>query len=207
MILTDIKKRIMETGAELFSKYGIRSISMDDIAKHLSVSKKTIYQHFDDKDTLVKEMMLSKLKQDEKAFIDIERMAENIIEEILLMQKHIEKMLTTVTPSYFYDLQKFYPSTWKLFLDFKENCVLKHILGSLQRGIRQGLIRKDINIQVVTRMRLEEIEMGFNPEIFPPDKFKMLDVQLAMMEHFFYGICTLRGHKLINKYKEIIEEE
>ena len=49
--------------------------------------------------------------------------------------------------------------------------------------------------------------MGFNPSLFPHDKFKMLDVQLAMTEHFLYGICTLKGHKLINKYKQITEEE
>jgi hypothetical protein len=60
---------------------------------------------------------------------------------------------------------------------------------------------------VLARLRIEEVEMGFNSELFPPDKFKMLDVQIAMIDHFLHGICTLRGHKMINKYKEVTEEE
>jgi hypothetical protein len=52
---------------------------------------------------------------------------------------------------------------------------------------------------------MEEVEMAFNPTVYPPDKFNVLNVQLALTEHFLYGICTLKGHKLINKYKELKE--
>ena len=54
---------------------------------------------------------------------------------------------------------------------------------------------------------MEEIEMGFNPAIFPASVHPILDVQIAMVEHFLYGVCTLKGHKLINKLKQINEEE
>ena len=78
---------------------------------------------------------------------------------------------------------------------------------TLLRGTKQNLIRPDINVKILSRLRMEQIEMGFNPAIFPPDKFKIVEVQLSMLDHFLYGICTLRGHKLINKYKQIIDEE
>jgi hypothetical protein len=77
----------------------------------------------------------------------------------------------------------------------------------MQKGIKDGIIRPDINTRIMTKLRMEEVEMGFNPNLFPPDKFKILDVQLALLDHFLHGICTLKGHKLINKRKQLIEEE
>lgn len=201
------KERILSATHELFMKYGIRSISMDDIAKHLSISKKTIYQFYKDKGALVHELMKVKLKEDEKEFKALEKESENVIEEFLNIMKHVSKVISQANPNVFYDIQKYHPNTWKLFQDFKENCILKMMEETLARGIKQGLIRQDIHVKILSRMRMEQIEMGFNPVVFPPSKFKILDVQLSMIDHFLYGICTLKGHKLINKYKQIIDKE
>lgn len=203
----ETKQRILVATQELFLKYGIRSVSMDDIAKHLSISKKTIYQYYKDKDEVVHELMKEKLKEDEKDFKALEKESANVIDEVFNMMKHMGKVISQVHPNVFYDLQKYHPKTWNLFKEFKENCILKMVEDTLSRGIKQGLIRPDINTKILSRMRMEQIEMGFNPNIFPPDKFKVLDVQLSLIDHFLYGICTLKGHKLINKYKQIIEEE
>ena len=87
-------------------------------------------------------------------------------------------------------------------MEFVVNCVVV----SLEKGKKDGLVRLDINSNILAKLRGEEIEMGFNPAVFPIDKFKILDVQIAFVEHFLYGICTLKGHKLINKYKKIVEK-
>ncbi len=203
----DMKDRIINATQELFMKYGIRTISMDDIAKHLSISKKTIYQSYKDKDELVHELMKVKLKEDSKKFHDLEKESENVIDEVFNIMKHMGKVIGQVNPSFFYDLQKYHPETWKLFKEFKEDFILKMVEGTLVRGVKQGFIRPEINVKIISKMRMEQIEMGFNPAVFPPDKFQLLDVQLAMIDHFLYGICTLKGHKLINKYKQIIDEE
>ena len=205
--MSEMKQRILSATHELFMKYGIRSVSMDDIAKHIAISKKTIYQSYKDKDELVHELMKVKLKEDEKEFQDLEKESENVIDEIFNIMKHMGKVMGKINPSVFYDLQKYHPETWKLFREFKDNFILNMVENSLLRGIRQGHIRAEINTKILARMRMEQIEMGFNPAIFPPDKFKLLDVQLSMIDHFLYGICTLKGHKLINKYKQITEEE
>lgn len=180
---------------------------MDDIATHICVSKKTIYQFYKDKDEVVNELMTGKLKEDEKDFKRIEKLSVNVIEEVFNMMKHMGEIFSQINPSVFYDLQKYHTKSWNLFKKFKENCILKMVETSLSKGVKQGLIRSDINVKILSRMRMEQIEMGFNPNVFPPDKFKILDVQVAMIDHFLYGICTLKGHKLINKYKQIIEEE
>ena len=81
------------------------------------------------------------------------------------------------------------------------------IQKNLEKGITQGLYRSDINIIVLAKLRLEEIDMAMNHSVFPIDKFNIAQVQITLFEHFLYGICTLKGHKLINKHKQIIDEE
>ena len=200
-------QRILKGAQELFFRYGIKSITMDDIAKHLGISKKTIYQFFNDKNEVVHTLMQEKLKEDEKEFKCLQGEASNVVEEIFSFMKHMSTIFSQVNANAFYDMQKYHPKSWQLFREFKEKCVMQMVVDSLQKGIEQGLVRQDINTKILARLRMEELEMGFDPAVFPPDKFKVLDVQLALIEHFLYGVCTLKGHKLINKYKEITEEE
>lgn len=203
----EIKERILQAAQELFFKYGIRSISMDDIAKHLSISKKTIYLSYKDKDEIVHTLIKQKCFADLKYFESIHLDSENVIEEMFSIMNHLGKIINEMNPSMFYDLQKYHSNTWNLFKEFREEHIIKMVEEMITRGMKQGLIRPDIHSKTLARMRMAQVEMGFNPNIFPPDKFKLLDVQITMLEHFLYGICTLKGHKLINKHKQIIEEE
>jgi TetR/AcrR family transcriptional regulator, cholesterol catabolism regulator len=201
------EEKIVKGAEELFFKYGIRSVTMDDIAKHLGMSKKTIYQYFKEKDEIIHKLMLARLKKDECTFSECVNNASNIVDEVFSMMKNIHEIFSTINPQLFYELQKYYPQTWKLFKDFKEEFILKMVEKSLEKGIKEGHVRPDINVKILSRLRMEQIEMAMDPASFPPDKFKILDVQLTLVEHFLYGICTLKGHKLINKYKEVTEEE
>lgn len=201
------KNRILQGAEELFFKYGLKGVTMDDIAKHLGMSKKTIYKSFEDKDSIVHGLMVHKLSEDEHDIIALSQGTSNVIEVVFKLMNHMNQMFTKINPNVFYELQKYYPNSWKLFKEFKENCILKMVEETLKRGMKEGHIREDINYKVIARLRLEEVEMGFNPIVFPPDKFKIADVQVALIEHWLYGICTLKGHKLVNKYKQIIEEE
>jgi AcrR family transcriptional regulator len=203
----ETKDRILKGAEELFFKYGIKSVTMDDIAKHLAVSKKTIYQFFEDKNELVETLLSVKLKADECEFQSIAEKSENMIVEVFNMMKHMGVVFSKINPSIFYDLQKYHPNAWKQFKTFKQDIMARMVEASIERGAKEGLVRNDINAKVMSRLRIEQVELGFNSEIFPPDKFKMVDVQLAMIDHFLHGICTLKGHKLINKYKQVTEEE
>ena len=203
----EIKDRILQGAEELFFKYGIKSITMDDIAKHLAVSKKTIYQYFSDKNEVVEMLMKMKLKEDECEFKEIQKESENVVVEVFRLMKHMSIMLAKINPNIFYDLQKYHPQAWKMFLQFKEECMSKMVEKAISKGIKDKLVRDDINPKIMARLRIEEIGMGMNPDIFPPGKFKIVDVQLALIDHFLHGICTIKGHKLINKYKQITEEE
>ena len=201
------EEKIIKGAEELFFKYGIRSVTMDDIAKHLGMSKKTIYQYYKEKDEIIHKLMQAHIKEDECTFSDCMEKADNIVDEVFSMMKNIHDIFSKINPQFIYELQKYYPQTWKLFKDFKEEFILKMVERSLEKGKKEGHVRPDVNVKILARLRMEEVELAMNPAAFSPDKFKMLDVQLTLVEHFLYGICTLKGHKLINKYKEITEEE
>lgn len=201
------KERILAAAYELFFRYGIKSVTMDDIAKHLSMSKKTIYLYFRDKDEVVHTLMERSLQKDQEDFHNIAKSAANVVEEVFEMMKKMSDIFSTVNPNIFYDLRKYHPKTWDLFHKFKSEFIIQMVETTLENGKKDGFVRADVNSKLLAKLRGEEIEMGFNPALFPPDKFRILDVQIAFVEHFLYGICTLKGHKLINKHKQIVEEE
>lgn len=201
------KEKILAGAKELFSRYGIKNITMDEIAKQLGVSKKTIYQEFPDKDSLVHILMTSDLDIHHKEFDDIFNRSENVVDEVFTIMKKMTEIFSNCNPIMYYDLQKFYPKTWKIFNDFRHKYILERVERTIEKGKKDGLVRQDINTRILAHLRIEEISMAMSGQVFPHDKFNMLEVQLALTEHFLYGICTLKGHKLVNKYKKINEDE
>lgn len=202
-----IKSTIIEAAQELFFKFGAKNVTMDDIARHMAISKKTIYSHFDKKEDIIREIMLSRLKENQHVMEGISKNAENVVAEIFSVMKHMSEMLSKINPMLFYEMKKSFPEVWKLFSDFRNRFVIGMVEKAIQKGKKQGLVRSEIDEKLIAILRIEQLELGFDPEIFPPTKFNLLNVQLSLTEHFLYGICTLKGHKLINKYKEIKEEE
>lgn len=200
------KDKILAGAEELFFKYGIKNITMDEVARHLGMSKKTLYQYFKDKDELIHQLMMQKIDHEKCLFKDTCEQAENVVAEMFAIMKNMREMLTKMNPVIFYELYKYYPASWKLFDTFKHSFIQEQLERSLKKGQEDGLVRKDINLKILCRMRLENIDMGFFGKVFPSDKYDLVDVQLTMTEHFLYGICTLKGYKLINKYKNITEE-
>ncbi|HRG36940.1 MAG TPA: TetR/AcrR family transcriptional regulator [Bacteroidia bacterium] len=203
----ETKDRVLQGAEELFFKYGIKSVTMDDIAKHLSISKKTIYQFYGDKNEIVDTLMRLKLEEDKTIIQQIHLESENVITEVLGLMKHMSQMFSKLNPNVFYDLQKYHPEAWKLFNEFKEECMETMVENAIKKGVKEGLVRADINTKIIARLRMEEIQLGFNANVFPPDKYKIVDIQLELLDHFLHGICTLKGHKLINKYIHVTEEE
>lgn len=201
------KERILGAAAEMFSRYGIKSVTMDDIAKRLSISKKTIYQFFSDKDEIVHTLFEQQFAVDCAEFEQIAASAANVVEEVFGHMKKLHRKFSGANPNLFYDLRKYHPRAWELVTKFRQEAGVAMVEKALEKGKKDGFVRPDCNSKILARLRMEEIEMGFNADIFPPDQHAILDVQIAMVEHFLYGVCTLKGHKLINKLKEINEDE
>lgn len=199
------KDRILEGAEELFFKAGIRSVTMDEIARHLGMSKKTIYQFYRDKDDIVSALIQSRLEQDKEEMCKIGNTSSNVMEELINMMKHSEDFFSKVNPILIHDLQKYYPEAWAFFQQFKANVVIDSMQQILDRGIEQGYVRADIDTKVMARMRVWQIELGFDSSLYPHNEFNSWKVQLQFLEHFIYGICTEKGYQIISQYKGILE--
>lgn len=175
---------------------------MDDIARHLAVSKKTIYQFFEDKEEivcLVAARHFNKEKQlcQERIF----NQAENPVDELLQVSRHFKNNAMNVNPSVIFDLQKYHPKAWAIFKEFKQGFILEHLRRNLRRGIEEGLYRADINVEVLARLRLEQVQLAFDAQVFSPAQFNFFDVQFEFLDHFIRGIATQKGLQLLNEYK------
>lgn len=195
-------ERIIKGAEDLFLTSGIRSITMDDIARHLGMSKKTIYQFFRDKNELVVALTKKKLQEDEDQINEIEATSNNVIEEMINTTKCSEEIFSRINPVVIHDLQKYHPEAWADFQNFKANFLIQKMEQLLTKGMAQGYIRKDIDVKIMARMRVNQVELGFNTSIFPLAEFSPWKVQVQFLDHFNYGICTLEGYKLLDEYKK-----
>ncbi len=198
----EVKERILTAAEELFMQYGFRSISMDDIAKHISVSKKTIYQFFEDKDEIVNITVRRHFeKEKEVCNHQVFCNASNAVEEMVKVAKLIKLNTLNINPAIIFDLQKYHPKAWQILQDFKQDFILHSIVRNLKQGIEEGLYRPDIDVDVLARLRLEEVQMGFDSSIFSPVKFNAYQTHMQLLEHFIRGIVTDKGLALFDQYK------
>ncbi|MEO0311478.1 MAG: hypothetical protein RIQ89_1135 [Bacteroidota bacterium] len=200
-----LRERIIHKAKELFFRHGIRMVTMDQIATDLGMSKKTVYEMFKDKEAIIIQLMEFELKRQEDEMNAIRKSSINAVEEIMKTMQFFTIAYSKVTPIFFFELQKYHAAIWQHFLKFKDQCVCTMIEENLRIGIKQELYRKDLKVKILARMRMQQIDMAYDTRIFPIESFNPFDVQICMLEHFLYGICTLKGHKLINKYKHINE--
>jgi TetR/AcrR family transcriptional regulator, cholesterol catabolism regulator len=197
----DPKERILVKSNELFNRYGIRSVSMDDIAAQLGMSKKTLYQYYTDKDELVNAVFDVVLSINKNNCTECIKKGDNAIHEIFLSFDIMEEMLKTMNPSVLFDMQKYHPSAFKKFDDFKNGFLYKIIKANLERGVKEELYREDIDTDILARYRLHTVLLSFNPEVFPTVKTNAVYIEQQLIECFLYGLSTLKGYKLIQKYK------
>jgi AcrR family transcriptional regulator len=194
----DIQQRIVEEATRQFFQYGIRNVTMDRIAAVLGMSKRTVYEMFKDKNELVHECLKSIKQKNNAKNQEIVTTSTNVIETIFsFMQKGI-KAMNAINPVFFRDMEKFHNSTWKKLKEEneKEGFMLTNEL--LKKGIKEGLFREDINIQIVSKLFHEQMNLLANEEIFPRDEFNYTDVFQNLTINFMRGISTKKGIELID---------
>lgn len=196
------KNQILEESYKLFHQFGIKSITMDDIAKHLSISKKTLYKHFKSKKDIVYEVMKKQIDYTETFSLKVFSESDNAIHELFRVMEMIRKIFHGMNASLLFDLQKYHPKSWRLMEDHQRNFVQDLIGKTLQRGMEEGLFRKDLNVNILIKLRLEEMKSAFDPIIFPSTEYNMEEVQIVLMEHFILGITTLEGHEMVLEYQK-----
>lgn len=201
------QEKILKIALELFFKFGIKRVTMDDIAKELGMSKKTIYHYYKEKDDLVNQLCIVEMQKQELIFKNIEKQSIDPIHEIIIISNTVSEMMQHINPVFFLDLQKFHSNAFLEFQKFKDNCAYKDLLRNIKSGKEIGVYRNDIDEEFTARYRLAQIDMLMFGNYFSFEKISFTQSHQLLLDMFVHGICTLKGHKLINEYKQVKEQE
>ncbi len=198
----ELRERIIGEATEQFFRFGIRNVTMDEIAVSLGISKRTVYENFKDKTELVKSCMNELSRQKEIQNEQIISNSGNVVETIFLFMQEGIKVMNSINPVFFSDLRKFYPEIWKAIHEesLKTNYILMHKL--LNKGLDEGLFRKDINLPIVSKLFQEQMNLITDEKIFPREEFNPAEVFKNLVISFMRGISTFRGIEIIDKMME-----
>lgn len=199
---SEVWERIRDEAGQMFMRYGIRSVSMDDISVSLGMSKKTLYQHFKDKDELVEAIIVQHNDRIKEDCLYCQENAANAVEEVFLTMDRVTAHIGTINPAVMHDLHKFHFNSFQKFQEIKTEFLFRVTRANMERGIKEGLYREDINVDVLSKYRLESMMIPFNIERFPAGKYNLLDVTREILEHWIYGLVTPKGFELIHQYKK-----
>lgn len=196
------KKDILERILWLFMRFGIRSITMDDIARELGVSKKTLYREFVDKNDLINKVIDFDMIQKRKFLEEVNRMDLDAIKEIFLLNGRIHQDRSRYSPTLYHDLKRYYPETYMRWLEEKRQNMFELIVGNLQKGKREGIYRKEIHEDSIGKLYMARMEILDKHEF--PDGPQALSSEF-MQEIFTYhlhGICNENGLKALAEFKD-----
>lgn len=198
----DTKQRIQKAAHDLVMQYSIRSVSMDDIAASLGMSKKTIYLYFKDKDELVEAVVDNVIDTNQCICNDDREKAENAVHEIFLVMDMMVEMFKTMNPSILFDMQKYHPAAFRKFQQHRNEYLYNVCWQNLDRGIKEELYRPEINMDIMARYRVETMLTAFNPEFQRSVKQSLIEIEEEIIIHYLFGLVSLKGYKLVLKYME-----
>jgi AcrR family transcriptional regulator len=198
--MMDYRQKILEEAAEMFRTYGIRAVTMDMLASRMSISKRTIYEVFRDKEELLKGVLKCMAEKQSAIFQKYFGESENVIEAIFKMMDLMFEHFRNMSPAFRLDMRRIkrelsdYPDMMKEIPYFSNNVEI------LNRGISEGVFREDIDVDMTSRLMLEMLKMSHDQEIFPHDNVDFADSVRGFYINFLRGISTPKGLDLINLY-------
>jgi len=190
---------ITEKVAAVFMRYGLKSVTMDDIAKELKISKKTLYKYVKDKNELILIIMNGQCEMEKMVMAEACDKAENAIEELMIFSETLGQKLQQMNPSVHYDLEKYYPEAWTTFIDHKEDFILGCVQKNIERGIKEGIYRDNVNPEIISKLYIQKIDCVFDPAVFPVGKFTFYQVHLELMRYHIRGIANEKGMEYLSE--------
>lgn len=198
----NIRERIIQEATTLFIRNGIRSITMDDISRHMGISKRTIYENFRDKDELLRYCIETNKQMQRQCKHTAVATSSNVLEAIYQIMFEVSAHMEQVHPSFINDLRKYHPELWKNSMVKHQDEHIRDLRQLIIRGIDDGIFRADINVEIVTRMLNLQLREMTNDDVFPLDQFPRREVFVNIIINFTRGISTPKGIKIIEKIIE-----
>ncbi|MEH6679758.1 MAG: TetR/AcrR family transcriptional regulator [Sediminicola sp.] len=193
-----MKEKIVEQATELFIKLGFKSVTMDDIANEMGISKKTIYLHFKNKTELVEESTLQLFNKIVDGIQCIRDQHKNPIEELYDIKKMVMVFLHNERASTEYQLQKYYPKIFSWLRSKQFETMQSCVLENLKKGVGQGIYRENLNMDFISRIYFSGITSLKNQALFPTEPFPIKTLMEDYLEYHLRGIVTPKGRTILN---------
>ncbi|WP_187263482.1 TetR/AcrR family transcriptional regulator [Pontibacter beigongshangensis] len=191
---------ILEEILRIFKKEGIEANKREDIIRRLDIRHSTFQELFKDKADMVRKVVLFDMQEQVRLQAKMLADAQNPVEEIMMLLQDGIKNMQQTNPLYILDLQQHYQDVWQLGLDHLNSHSYYLVSEIMNRGVLQGFFRKDVNIELVTRIMLAQVSMLVNPQVFPPDKYNLSEVFRSIFLYYLRGICTDQGGRLAEAF-------
>jgi AcrR family transcriptional regulator len=192
----EIRDKIISFSRQLFLKYGIRSVTMDMIAEQMGISKRTIYENFSNKDELLENCILTAQNEQKIMMQEMFSGTSNVIEATLKFIKIQINAINSINPVFLIELKKYYTEIWTK-INSNEESGIAMIKWLIQKGVDEELFRKDINIEIISRLINEQFKLLNNQDLFPEDQFSKAEIFENIAINFLRGIATDKGMEVI----------
>ncbi|MEZ4810042.1 MAG: TetR/AcrR family transcriptional regulator [Allomuricauda sp.] len=193
-----MREKIIHKATELFLNLGFKSVTMDDLANEMGISKKTIYSHFRNKTELVKETTMTMSDLITCGIDDIIALEKNPIEELYEIKKFIMVHLKDEKSSPLYQLQKYYPKIHTSLKEIQFECTHRCVAENVKRGMEMGIYRDNLNVEFVSRIYFTGVMSIKDNNLFPTEIFAKAQVLDYYLEYHLRGIVTPKGRKILN---------
>jgi len=192
-------EEILKKVSGLYRKYGIKSVTMDDVAHELGMSKKTLYQFVSDKTELV-QMVVEHVRQcNFSAMKKKEETDLNAIEELIEVSQHVNNLMKDHSPTYEYDLKKYYPDIYKKLMSARRKLMYESMISNIRKGKMEGIYRKELDEKIIAKLHLLRIENLQTTEIFDEEEMHSSKFFREVFVYHIHGLATEEGLKVFRK--------
>jgi len=202
------KEQIVNEAGQLFLRYGIRSVTMDDVSRELGISKKTLYQYFRDKEELVAKVVDVLFLNNPCLHLSVEP-GLNAIDRVLRIREHVHKMFKLLQNNIDFDMRKLYPKVYQKVIEFKRVKIYNDNYSVLEQGKTEGLFRPDLDSDVLARLAVGRFLLVLNPDngIFTEEETHDIHLFDQLVDYHFHGICTEKGLQYYKQQLNNVQHE
>ncbi|MDP4210635.1 MAG: TetR/AcrR family transcriptional regulator [Bacteroidota bacterium] len=198
-------KNILNKVRCLYLKYGIKSVTMDDVARELGMSKKTLYQYVKDKNELVSLVMDLEIESHQCFSEKIHAMNLSAIDEVLEIHKQVNRMIKERNPSQEYDLRKYYPEQYQKIMQVSRERIYNNIRDNIRKGKEEGVYRAEVNEEIIAKVQLMRLENSVFNEAFTVEEMTSPKFFLEIFVYHIRGIANEKGIKELESKLKLLE--
>lgn len=198
-------EKVLTKVHELYMKYGIKSITMDDVSRELGISKKTLYQYVSDKDDLVGKIVDFEIQKRQEEICKCFRVGYNAVEELFELSIYMNRIAKNQNFVTEYDLKKYYPGHFERVMKARREGVYNYILTNLKKGVKEGLYRKEMNKEVIARLYLWRADSSNIHELFTVEEIASVKLFIEILTYHIRGIATDKGIIVLEKKVKELE--